>query len=67
MRDYHKEYLTHTQKKVCMCSNANALQVLRYVDRWSLLWSIFYSCTTWADHITCGISICIVNWKLRFG
>ena len=34
--------------------------------RW--VWSIFNSCTAWADHTTCGVSICIVYWiKLRLG
>ena len=53
------------------CSNANslhyyALQVPRRADRWRWVWSIFKSRTTWADHITCGTSICIVYWrKLR--
>ena len=51
-----------------MCSNANplhyyALRVLRKVDRWCWVWSIFNSRTTWADHITCGTSICIMYWR----
>ena len=56
---------------MCVCSNANplhyyALWVPCKVDRWHQMWSIFESCTTWADHITCGTSICIVyQRKLR--
>ena len=45
-----------TQTEVCVCSNANPLHyyaVPRKVDRWHSVWSIFESCTTWADHITC--------------
>ena len=42
--------------------------VLCKVDRWHCVWSIFDSCTTWADHIMCGSSISIVYWrKLRLG
>ena len=53
---------------VCVCSNANPLHyyVLRVphkADRWHWMWSIFISCTAWADHITCGTSICIVYWR----
>ena len=29
-------------------------------DKWRQVWSIFESHTAWADHITCGMSICIV-------
>ena len=56
-----------------VCSNANPLHyyVLRVpskVDRWHWVWSIFESRTAWADHITCGMSICIVyGRKLRLG
>ena len=56
-----------------VCSNANplhyyALQVPHKTDRWHGVWSIFESWTAWADHITCGTSICIVYWrKLRLG
>ena len=47
------------------CFNANpllyyALQVPRKADRWHWVWSISKSRTTWADHITCGMNICIV-------
>ena len=58
---------------VCVCSNANplhyyVLRVPRKADRWRWVWSIFNSRTAWADHITCGTSICIVYWrKLRLG
>ena len=59
-----------TSKCVCVCSNANPLHyyvlwVPRKVDRWRWVWSIFESCTTWADHITCGMSI-VYGRKLRF-
>ena len=51
--------------KIMFISNANplhyyALRVPRKVDRWRYVWSIFDSRTAWADHITCGLSICIV-------
>ena len=51
---------------MCVCSNANplhyyVLRVPRKVDRWHSVWSIFKSCTTWADHITCGMSICLCS------
>ena len=58
---------------VCVCSNANplhyyVLRVPRKVDRWHWVWSIFESRTACADHITCGVSICIVyGRKLRLG
>ena len=58
---------------VCVCANANplhyyALQIPHKVDRWCSVWSIFESRTAWADHITCGTSICIVYCrKLRLG
>ena len=58
---------------VCVCSNANplyyyVLRVPRKLDRWRSVWSIFESHTAWADHITCGMSICIVYWRrLRLG
>ena len=58
---------------MCMCSNANPLHyyvlwVLHKVDRWHWVWSIFNSCAAWADHITCGMSICTVYCrKLRLG
>ena len=50
---------------ICVCSNANplhyyVLRVPRRADRWRWVWSIFNSRTAWADHITCGMSICIV-------
>ena len=32
-------------------------------DRWRWVWSIFNSCIAWADHIPCGMSICIVYWR----
>ena len=49
-----------------VCSNANPLHyymlwVPRKADRWRLVWSIFNSHTAWADHITCGTSICMVS------
>ena len=45
-----------------------ALRVPHKEDRCRWVWSIFESCTAWADHITCGTSICIVYWrKLRLG
>ena len=44
-----------------------ALRVPCRADRWRWVWSIFKSCTASADHITCGMSICIVyRRKLRF-
>ena len=60
-----------TSLSVCLfflfhvCSNANplhyfALRVTRKAGRWRWVWSIFESRTVWADHITCGMSICIV-------
>ena len=58
---------------MCVCSNANplhyyALRVPLKVDRWLWVWSVFESCTAWADHITYGMSICIVYCrKLRLG
>ena len=58
---------------VRVCSNANPLHyyvlwVLRKADRWHWVLSIFNSRTAWADHITCGKSICIVYCrKLRLG
>ena len=60
---------------VCMyvCSNANPLhyyviRVPRKADIWRWVWSIFESRTAWADHITCGTSICIVYCrKLKLG
>ena len=50
-------------RKKCVCSNANplhyyVLRVPRKVNRWRWVWSIFKSRTAWADHITCGTSIC---------
>ena len=50
-------------KSVCVCSNANPLHYYAFrvppkADRWRLVWSIFESSTAWADHITCGTSIC---------
>ena len=57
---------------VCVFSNANplhyyALRVPHWVDRWCWVWS-FKSCTTGADHITCGTRIFIVYCrKLRLG
>ena len=50
---------------VCVCSNVNPLHyyvlwVPHKADRWRWVWSIFESRTTWADHITCGMRICIV-------
>ena len=59
------------KKCVCVCSNANplhyyVLRVLCKTVRWRWVWSIFESRTAWADHITCGTSICIVYCrKLR--
>ena len=56
-----------------VCSNANTLhsyvlRVPRKADWWGWVWSIFNIRTDWADHITCGTSICIVYWrKLRLG
>ena len=51
---------------VCVCYNANPLHyyMLRVplkADRWRYVWSIFNSRTAWADHITCGTSICLVQ------
>ena len=45
-----------------------ALWVPCRTDRWHWVWSIFKSCTTGADHIMCGTSICIVYCRtLRLG
>ena len=56
-------------KSVCVYSNANSLhyyvlRVARKADRWHWVLSIFNSRTAWADHITCGTSICIVYPKV---
>ena len=57
----------------CVCSNANPLHycvlwVPHKADRWHWVWSIFNSRTTWADHISCRMSICKVYCrKLRLG
>ena len=65
--------LVSSYKHKCVCSNANplhyyVLRVPRKVDRWRYVWSIFESRTAWADHITCGTSVCNVYWrKLRLG
>ena len=53
---------------VCVFSIANpllyyVLRVPRKVDIWVECDLFFDSCTTWADHITCGTSICIVYWR----
>ena len=59
--------------QICCFFNANplhyyVLRVPRKVNRWRWEWSIFELCTAWADHITCGMSICIVHCrKLRLG
>ena len=37
-----------------------ALGVLCKADRWHWMQSIFYSCIAWADHIMCGMNICMV-------
>ena len=58
---------------VCLFSIANPLhyymlRVPHRADRWHWVWSIFESRTAWADHITCGMSICKVYFKkLRLG
>ena len=62
-----EEYNACSSVLWCVCSNANplhycALRVPRKVDRWRWAWSIFKSRTAWADHITCGTSICMW-WK----
>ena len=66
-----RNHSPHRSKLMCVCSNANplhyyVLQVPCKADRWRWVWSIFNSRAAWADHITCGTSICIVYWrKLR--
>ena len=66
-------HCTKSIQYMYVCSNAiplhyYVLRVLHKADRWHWVWSIFSSRTAWADHITCGTSICIVYWrKLRLG
>ena len=61
----------HYSACVCVfqCQPTALLHVLGSTckaDRWQWVWSIFESCTAWADHITCGMSICIAYYrKLR--
>ena len=51
----------------CVC--ACVLRVPRKADRWRSVWSIFNSRTAFADHITCGTSICNILYyrNLRLG
>ena len=71
MADFFDSNQLHIARNVC--SNANpmhyyALRVPRKSDRLRWVWFIFESRTTWAYHITCGMSICIVYFrKLRLG
>ena len=56
-----------------VCSSANplhsyGLRVPRKADRLHWVWPIFESRTAWADHITCGMSICkVYGRKLKLG
>ena len=63
------DYWLAVKLKECVCvpmltqQHYYALGVPHKADRWHWVWSIFDSCTTWADHITCGTSVRWWWWK----